>query len=842
MAWYHRLMAGLTAGLMLCAGGTAWAAIIPQYDMTLSRTRLVTSFQSALPFYSAIPMYLQLPKGTTSISTPTVVGNTAYQYTFDSGGTGYLSAIHIPSVTAAEVSAHATACANNQAGWCRTAISAAPTLSFPAGFAPSGQNEADGQDSLSTGPYTSITQGGTLAGHTAYQAIAIGKYLYYWPASQYQANTMPAKEKVYILGNVHNTDYQVDVSPLITPPVTLSGIDAATGRTVQWRSPVIVAESWDGGAVAQPVSVPPGVVSTTFRYTTSQTGPGGINATSYPHSQAPLTSDPTWVGSVPGLGSAVVAFGVAGVHPRVILWNVATGKYKVIGLGEIIYKVWDATLYDAANHTLYVQDAYGNLYAFNVDTGALTAMYAQRPGWTNDHSTIIAKDMALDGDRLYAVGDANQALGDFTLTLHPQHISDAYGPQVSSPAVLTASNNQAMVAINNASGELWLEAPEDLWATYGDTFRQNFTVPLGTTYVGFLPDASSQHDLIGWTNSDPDGYPALVVYVSEPYQVQVTATPTTVASGGTVTIIAQLSPRGITYDNGNNSFFADGTSSPVAYQVVGPQGGYVQVGAPMYHVPILPMNWQATWTLPPNTSLRPEQYTIIVTAFNEVGQMAQASVTITEDPAIPKTTASGSGALTLQCGWGGGGPNITVPHTCTIPASVSGNPPAWFFANPQYGVKFGDTIRLSLTIPPPVLPDLPGIHVDSVQVTATVPYTEGVPNTSGTGPLYHKIPATLYLTQTGDYTATGWLIESWAGYPPDEATANVGQTTMLAAHWKATVHYQYTESYSCGTAKHPATCSQTVYPPPITYRGTAQAPVTVNGTDYYEIATPQGNP
>jgi hypothetical protein len=80
MTWRSRVGAGLAAGLVLLAASPVEAVTIPQYDITLNRPRAVVSRQSVLSFYSPDPVYLHIPGGTTSDSTPTVIGNTAYQY------------------------------------------------------------------------------------------------------------------------------------------------------------------------------------------------------------------------------------------------------------------------------------------------------------------------------------------------------------------------------------------------------------------------------------------------------------------------------------------------------------------------------------------------------------------------------------------------------------------------------------------------------------------------------------------------------------------------------------------------------------------------------------------
>ena len=73
----------------------------------------------------------------------------------------------------------------------------------------------------------------------------------------------------------------MDVSPLITPPVTVHGTNSAGGST-SWTSSIALAASWDGGAVAYPTYVPGGDTASPQRYTTSQNG-------QYPNATAPLT-------------------------------------------------------------------------------------------------------------------------------------------------------------------------------------------------------------------------------------------------------------------------------------------------------------------------------------------------------------------------------------------------------------------------------------------------------------------------------------------------------------------------------------------------------------------------
>ena len=61
-------LAAALAGLMgLVGAAPVFAALIPQYDMTLQRTRDITASGShANQFYDVHPVYLQIPSGTAS--------------------------------------------------------------------------------------------------------------------------------------------------------------------------------------------------------------------------------------------------------------------------------------------------------------------------------------------------------------------------------------------------------------------------------------------------------------------------------------------------------------------------------------------------------------------------------------------------------------------------------------------------------------------------------------------------------------------------------------------------------------------------------------------------------
>ncbi|MBX5466889.1 MAG: hypothetical protein K6U14_05265 [Firmicutes bacterium] len=890
------LWAALLAVLLAVITVAAWvrAANLPAYDQTPERTRVVTGATAgvAQQYYSDIPVYLEIPPGTQSISTPTVVGSTIYQYTFSAGGTGYLSALALPALTAQQVAqlagskGYVTLPAQYPGG--------VSPIQFPAGFNSQGLNLAGGQSSLSTGPTEGCAATGDCLG---YQAIGVGKYLYTWPANAYPTNGSPGSGYP-ITGNPGNQNWQVDTSPLITPPVTVQGLDA-NGQPTSWTSPVAVVGSWDGGVVAVPTFIPPGDTPNPIPYFTNQTQPNGIHVQSYPNSTAAVTSDPTWIGAVPGVGQNCVAFGLSGgAHPRIVILDVTTGAYTNWGVGQIAAGIADTTVYDAATQTLFAQDLYGALYAFDLQgqlVGSFTRANDGNTGWVTAQ-TEVAKEMVLDGNALVAVGCGGGCLGIFldqpplgSPVVEPL-ASLGYGTLDSPAALNDPSGAAVLVLTGETSGQTRVSVLTPNGTPFvGGGLTNNPSAGPATTYwaattptdtngyVGFVPDAGPNHDLIGWTNHDPNGKPAVVLFVPAPYTLSATvqpqppsqgpATAITVPSGTPVTIRAYPLPRGVTQGSDDGPDGPNPNASPTTYPPVEFQVGGNAVWQPMQpDTGAGPEVWSATWQPPPNDGLAPVTYQITVAGWPnndfKATPEATATVTVTVKPAPPPSqeNPSGQGTLALQCGWDGPQPGQNgsgpvqwipnaVPHSCTLDAAPPGEPASWFVQHPQVGAKFGDVVAITLTVPTPPVPA--GWRIANAVLDAKVPYTEGVPNMPtpagdapdgqnlydpNAGPVLWQEPTQVHLLQTsgqdgsGPITAAGWLVVSWTGYPPDLAAANIGDTTMLTADWTLTVTWQKWVPNEGWVTK----------PKPTVTEGTASAPITVNGTDYYEVATPFG--
>ncbi len=849
--WHALLAIVAIASLLAVFASAVHAADMPTYDNSSSRLRFIQSHSSS-QLYMDLPLYLELPAGQQSFSTPTVVGDTLYQYTWDSSGQGHLYALQLPGTDYSQVfqQAGSTPYVINSASY------AQPPITFNAGFTPGRLNAAAGQDSLSTGPY----QGGAPDG-AQYQAIAVGKYLYTWPAGSYPQGGTPPTGQV-IIANPSNTNYQVDENPLITPPVTISGL-GASGSPTTWQSPVAVVGSWDGGLIAWPTYVPSGYTTNQVRYLTSY---------DYTHSVAALTSDPTWIGSC-SVGSACVAFGVAGAHPRVVLLDVTTGNYKVIGTGLIGAQVADTVVYDntgpqAGNPLLIVQDEYGKIYSFNL-SGSLLATYpsgSQNPSWINRNSLILGKDMSvltdLAGQTLFAIGGGGAMLGAFDpATLSPMDAPTAgFSPGVDSPTSMVNANGNATVVLSNSNGDLYLFGAGSLFTgALGNTYNQTIATPSGTAYVGYGPDEGPKHWLVGWTNGDPHSRPAIVAFVPQPYIVGASVNPSDVQSGSSLIITGRPYPAGVTFDNGYNGNGPNG-NAPLEAQIENAQGQPVTGMIPMTHE--APDQWTVNWTPPANTTGSPVEYQVVVYAWSEIGQTAQSSpVSFTVEAAAPPTQQpqGSSGALSMTCGYGHGGLPIVVSHTCTIPSALQGNSTSWFAYNYNYGAKFGDTLDFNLAIPQPKLPNLRVVALTGVQLTASIQHQVGYPNlpgyqgyNPGNAALYNYYPQTTAMTQIGQLTAQANFVESWSGYPPPQPLGTTVWTGNMTADWKAIVSYSYQQRvppYQICVPANPKPGQQPVCTTVYNYRtetgqftetGNASAPLAINGSDYYTISTPAG--
>lgn len=893
-----RWMTTTLAACVVLGSATVLAATVPQYDMNLYHTRDVT-VTHADQYYSALPIYVQVPGLTssqTSLSTPNMIGNTASQYTWDHG-TGYLYRVTFPPINATSIANHKAI--NGQYAVFNTPSSYSVTQ-IPAGYQtpPSGGTDfAAGQSSMTTGPYVpSGTNGqGTLTAETPlYQAIAVGRYLYTWPQASY-----PTASPIFGSGNPHvvetkivgvtgNHDHQVDASPLITPPISYPMTCNGSSTPVPQTTPVAVALSWDGGAVAKPLNIPSGCSASSHHFVVTDGFSSSTHFTTQDVQQAALTSDATWIGSADGLGHSVVAFGVSNPYDPslsgwVVLWDVAkpttASTFHLMGVHHtrINGPIWDAAIDDPATQTLTVQSAYGNLYTYSTTNASLIQQYptTATSSWIDQHpgTLTIAKDMTLDNGTLYAVGKGNTLIGAFSpSTLTPvcqtsvgkdyyqgcssTTVSTANysqnGASVASPGTLNSLAGHNTLVISNSNGTLWLESARNLFANSTGTFRQTTTTPQKSTYIGFVPDAGSQHLILSWTNSDPNGVPAFIVLAPQPYTSSTGLDEySTNTNQTTVNITASVSPTGIT--SVNNPYSVEGTGSPVAFEIINGitgqpltnittgNGTEVPASAQGYYAynqalnsagKRMPGEWTINWKPPPNAQ-SPTPYTIKTMAEDALGQTASSQATFTDN--APVDTGGSGGPITI--GGGGGGGTVTSNGYLTFKAYGRAN---LTYLHPTGTADLGDTVVATLHVPASAITVNGGTYESAYLKQATLTYPHGsIVVTDGNASAVTNV-ITRTMTTNG-LTATHTFLENWAGFPPPTPPQTNDGIFTLTAHYTIAVTYQYTTSTTtCSTVNgkidtkschttihyHTATADQT---------GTSHVSMTITGTDWYII-------
>ena len=656
------------------------AADVPTYDGNVSRTRLIVDpSMSPTQLYLSSPVYLHLPGQ--SISTPTIVGSTMYQYTYQNG-TGTLYAIKIPMVDSTAVLR-------------RYGYSLPPYLNYPTQYAetplvfhPSeGTRGADAQDSLTT-----------LQG---YQAIAVGKHLYSWAQDQWPSNTILKSLGVEI--QPAPGDYnqqQVDMAPLITPPVPVRVIDMSTLRTATVSASMSVACSWDGGCTATPLGLPAGDIGSTLRYAVTQDFPSDTSGA--------ITSDPVYVPSDPMFAGSppAVAFGIASwSHPRIEVMDLFNGKTRAIGIGEIAVPVADAGMLTSGpggEQVLVYHDEYGNIYEYTL-RGALVGVWPS-------HSTAV--ELGVDGSLSYPVfigstGTVYQPTSGASQVATipiPGAVGNAHGAYIdyldaSSPSTIEGSvpnlpwckgqyatacrfvsawsysdsisgrgqhSGPGIVVLNGASGESYINN-----ATYSNGGQLISARP--SQYSGVVLDAGPQHDIASWSNSTPLGG-AIMLWAPVTYSIVSQATPTSVPSGGTVTISAKPIPAGVTQSR--LPWRPCGTgSSPVTANLTSSLGtsGYLSLTrttAPSVSDPW--STWSTSWRLPPNSTGRPVTWTGTVSAVDKFCASASATVSFTEEPGASPPPTSGGPGLTLNPNPAMWSQNVVATLTPSAPSLPSG--------------------------------------------------------------------------------------------------------------------------------------------------------------------------
>lgn len=757
--------AGLLAVLAACAvwGGPVHAQNIPTFDANSARSRTVTSSVYTSTYLNKAPFYATLPKNPDgeawqSYSTPVVVGGNAYQYAFDSSGHAVLWTFPMTQPSAACWSG---------GGTCSIAWTPSQTFTWDPGWL--------------DGPYgwynlAAEPTGPTLA--QGYTAIGIGKFLYSWPTGASSTGTSH-----FIVGNPGQDIYQVAMSPLITPPVTVYGRNSSFVAT-NWISPVAVVGSWDGGVLAYPTYVPSGDYAVPVSYRTSM---------DYGHNGAFVTSSPTWI---PALGE--VAFGISTpgypptFHPRVILMNPATGAHSIIGSGIIRASV-DSSIALGPNGNLYVPDQQGGLYEFTTSGHLVAEQQAL------SSSSFDISNLAVSPHAVYAVGKGLSELASLNpSTLAVNWINNKLGTGLYSPSVVNNGTSDQIFVQSSQHGTLW-------------ALKQNGTVTQGLgsptpAYVSAIADAGPNHWVMTWTNFDPAGQPALEAWPTAAYNVTANLSQTTVSPGQSVTLSAYATPT-------DGSDPSDITKSVTA--------GIPNANGQGSTTFTVPQNTPTTWSGSFNAPTTPGTWTIPITAtsFPNMGfsqntsLTATTSVTLTVVCTTPKPPSNPQGTLTLQA--------YSLPN--------HGDP------EPPGDAKLGDRIdaQLSVTASQVAPTCVKNPQVTGVYFTqATLNHPNGVDNftsQSSWNILTAQEPMLIH-----GATATAHFLENWSGFPPPVPPATTTWQGSVSADWTAhvTFTYQVPSGQSGGTTTWKTVSGS------YNLQGTATAPLSVTGTDWYVIPVP----
>lgn len=779
----------LTLALVTLPLLTTWpvianAADIPMYDQNTSRTRYVhdPSF-SPTTLYLSSPVDVHLPGQ--SISTPTVVttgaGTILYQYTY-SGATGTLYAIKMPTVNTQDIiERHGYDLPSHL----EVQPQILDTLTFrPAG----GAVAADAQDSLAT--------------NSGWQAIAVGDYLYAWPQGDWPSSPSASTVRVKIVSALGNTQKrQVDMNPLITPPLPVKVTNVLTRTHQTLQVPLVVACSWDGGCAAEPLGLPGYDASPTVSYDTTRDFPSD--------SQAAITSDPVYIASEPLLGGdPAVVFGVASwSHPRIELLDLLTGRAKAIGGGKIGAAISDAGM--LAYGALVYHDIYGNIYEFGLNGSLLNK---QPSGLT---SPIYARDSSLS--YAYFTGSAgtdlqpwpgNSEVATAPVTAARDNATGTIGTfeNPSSPSTVKGGTDNVLCAQGsyipssqcsfvsawsyddgpgNGPGIMLDDAATGSAYSNGHGMADAGQLLSASVepYVGVLLDAGPEQDLLSWSNATPVGG-ALEFWAPVKYGVLASA-PSSASSGATVTVTAKPVPSGVTHDRLYWHPCHGADANPMQIQLTSSLGssGYLTMKRTSTSTVSEPWSmWSASFTLPKNATGSAVTWTGTVTAVDKYCSTANATVTISEtsspkSPRGPQTPAAGNG-LVLS-------PNPALYGQTVVASLAPATPQAPTVPSGDNLVKWTWQITGSPTL---TWPKRPSAWAFAYPVVATATQSEAM------------------TVASGGQSATAKFVEDWwdGGCKTQVAGATScitdelqGGGSYIPAHdWSVAARYTITEAYT----------------------------------------------
>ncbi|KLU63113.1 hypothetical protein CEB3_c05330 [Peptococcaceae bacterium CEB3] len=750
--WMVSILA-LILGLAMLSPQNAWGMDNYTHDADISRDNAVVDPSFNGIAYNNEPYYVSLnwdghPQY--SNTTPVVVGSELYQYTYDAdrGGYGHLWQIDL---------------SKPQSGWelgGGVSLTAKPIAYFDEGT--SGANGDVNNAAGISGP--TIAQG--------YLAIAVGKYLYWWPLGHPdQVQDSP------IRGNAGNDINLIAASPLITPPLTASGTDLTTDQPVTWQTPFAIVGSWSGGVISQPLDIPTNVSANKNVYQTTEDASNATNDI--------VTSSPAWdpvTTCVGGQGAAV--FGVDAYQSgkyRLILMNPVTGEidsiYKDQNGSPIFYGPIDSSpaivtkakfpSTPVADGTIVVPDQGAAIYELSAN-----GSYMADNTMAMDQSNPCIANVALDGKNVIWVGNGHTSLNAAPLdqfnaqssTKGPGYVglnSPAVVNNGSSDIVFLASTGQDGLMITNPVSvtnpvALYNGVAKDTWQMLGSV-SPAYTSVAADVGVDPTDGKTPLHYIATWTDAGLNSQGCVELWTPAPYGLTATAEPSVVNSGDKVFVNAIPNPLHVT-----KSMTAVVTAGGKTF----PSIPLVQWNNQPDHE-----NWLVVLTAPANYTGHQVKYTVTVTGTDNAGHVATATTYFLVNPIPLPPPGNLSGTLKI----------VAVRRSgATQPAGT-----AWY----------ADQLATTLTVQTPPPPSgLLNATVTGWRITkAWVDTPQGVFEKNPFGPPHiARNKAKINMTLNG-HTAFVKYRENWAGYPPpiNEPQGYVMESDYIDAPFAVHVDYKY---------------------------------------------------
>jgi len=740
--WF-RLISLITILFFLASSNATKAADNYTHDADISRDNTVVDSSFNGIMYNSNPYYIEIPAWNGyrqySNTTPAVVGNQLWQFTFDDSGNGHLWEIDTQKPGSNWIPG--------------SAVSASVTLVQNFDVGTSGSNGEVNSAAGVSGP--TIAQG--------YIAIAVGGYLYWWPAGHPDQDQFSP-----IRGNSGNAIQLIAASPLITPPLTATGMDITTGDTVTWQTPFAIVGSWSGGVISQPLYTPDNVFKTQWSYNSTNDATNATNDI--------VTSSPAWNSHTNAVGTQGAAvFGVDATQSgknRLILMDPMTGNIKTIydsGGSPIFYGpidsspaiVSNSTSASAPDGTIFVPDQGAGVYQLSAngdyEADDISAM---------DQNNPCIANIALDGQNVIWVGEGHTSINAAPINMFGEGSYRLGGFNgLNSPAVVNNGTTDTVFLASTGQNGLLVTNPisiSNLPVSFGQA--QNTWQTLGSLTPAYTSvaadvgtdstDGTDLHYLTTWTNYGYDTQGCIEIWAPSAYGVSAFVTPSIVDGGTTVQVQAEPYPT-------------DTTASMTAHVTDGAANNFDLTLYP--NTSASPEMWCENMTAPENYTGSPDVYTVTVTATSKSGSTATATTNFTVNP-LPIPPGGLTGTLKIDA----------------LRRNGELEPPS--------AAKFGNNLTATLTVPTPSPP--PGLQnaiVTGASITkAWVHHPNGVPNTTGQGEQKYFISyVDTKMTPTG-LTATCQFLESWAGYPPhipDDGT--VMETDTIYAPFSVLVNYKY---------------------------------------------------